>query len=67
MTKTEKVVLQGIRNSLDKIRNSEDGDSWERYGNRMRTTVHSAVDVLDQILTLDGEEEEEEEGIKLSL
>jgi len=66
MTKTEKVVIQGIRNSLNKLARSIDGESWQTYAERMKAVSDSTVDILNQLLTLDpNEPDEKEEGISI--
>jgi hypothetical protein len=67
MNKTEKVVLKGIRDSLYDVRGSVDGDSWETWANRMRTTIKTGLKILDGLLKMESVEDEDDEEEKLTL
>jgi len=66
MNKTEKAVLQGIRESLNSVTGSEDGDNWEKWANRMRATLKTSIKILDNMLDIEEDDEELEEE-KLTL
>ena len=67
MNKLEKSVVQGIRNSLNAVRNPEDGDDWEDYGNRMKTVIRANLDIIDGLLSVkeDDADKKHNEGLTL--
>jgi len=65
MNKTEQVVLNGIKDSLDSVRHAQKDDNWEVFANRMRTTINTNVIMLENLLKLESQEENENEGIQL--
>lgn len=64
MTITEKVVLQGVKDSMQGVLSVQKEDSWEKFGERMRTTINQNIIILNSLLSLDIAEDEDK-GIQL--
>ena len=65
MNKTEKAVLQTVRENLNSQTGSRDGDTWEVFAMRMRETIKQSVKIMDSLLNFDPEDSEEETNLKL--
>jgi len=65
MNKTEKAIIQGVKNALGAVSGPLKDDDWEVYGQRMQATIQSNVRVLDGLLTIEATEDKEE-GVSLS-
>ena len=68
MTKSEKAVIRGLRNSLNSAASPgfKEGDinTWSRWANKMQVVIRTNVDVLDELLDLEATEDKEE-GVSL--
>ena len=66
MNKTEKIVLEGIRDSLREAYSSKTGDTWETYANRLGTVILTNVKILSSLLSVEEDESiEDEKGLTL--
>jgi len=69
MTKSEKAVIQSVRNTLVGAAkpgfSSGDIAEWSKWANRMQTVLHTNIEILDGILSIDPVEEEKDGGVSL--
>lgn len=69
MTKSEKAVIQSVRNTL--VGASKPGfttgdiKEWSTWANRMQTVMHTNIEILDGILSIDPVEEEKDGEVSL--
>ena len=59
MTKTEKLVIKALADSLSKAVYSPTHEDWDDYAERMSATINTAIPVLEALVSDENPEQDE--------